>query len=225
MAQRMNLKPFLLGLGLIAVGGVVAIVLLANGSQGRRTVAVPPITPAADSFAGYVMGSDSAPVEIVEYADFECPACAQFTILTEPDIRARLINSGQVRLRFRDFPLPGHDKSPVAHLAAACAGEQGKFWQMHDQLYYNQGRWARDDRPDRVIRQLASAIGLDMSRYDDCVKSNRYAERINASRDEGVRLGVGFTPTFIIGTQLVPGAAPYAEFAKLVQQAEAARSK
>jgi protein-disulfide isomerase len=166
---------------------------------------------AAGDFPGYLLGSDSAPVEVVEYADFQCPACAQFAILTMHDVQERLIQAGRVRWRFRDFPLEDHDKSRLAHHAAACAGEQNQFWAMHDQIYYGQSRWysTRPSAAARTFRDYGRAIGLDLDAYDACMETGRYQARIEASVQEGIGIGVNSTPTFVIGGAKVPGSLPY----------------
>src|SRR5207302_525955 len=137
---------YLLLVGVAVVGGGV----LWYGSQ--RTAAPAPSGPvpvaAADGFRGYTLGSDSAPIEIVEYSDFECPFCASFATVQMPAIREQLIATGKVRWRYRDFPLPSHQYSRYAALAAQCAGEQGKFWEMHDQLFTNH-QWAQTGKNPR----------------------------------------------------------------------------
>jgi len=214
------MKLFYSGLAAVAVVGVGMIWLArSRGAERAEPQAVPAATGAA--FEGYVMGSDSAPVTVVEYADFECPACAQFAVLTAPDIKQRLVATGQVRWVFRDFPLDIHPNSLPAHHAGQCAGEQGRFFEMHDQLYFNHGRWVTDRRPERRFREFARAIGLDLERYDDCMSSNRYMARLQQSRLDAAAAGVGSTPTFDIGTQRVSGALLYDEFKRLVDQAAA----
>ena len=105
---------------------------------------------------------------------------------------------GRVRWRFRDFPLT-FPWSRVSALAAACAGEQGRFWPMADSLFYRQTDWGRSDaNPSGTFRQFARGLGLDLEKYDACVDSKRYAGRIEASRREGEARGVGGTPTFLI---------------------------
>jgi protein-disulfide isomerase len=217
MAEQRNLTPFYVAVGVVAVAGGLWIW---SSRAGTTTITLPPAgsTPA---FAGYVAGSDSALVEIIEYADFQCPACASFAILTGDDVRRRLVNAGRVRWRFKDFPLPIHDRAPLAHLAAACAGEQDQFWAMHDQLFFNQGRWVRDGRPARLFEDYARAIGIDLDRYNACMDEQRYASRIAATRDEGVSLGVNSTPTFIVGDQMISGSLSFDRLAELVAQAEA----
>ena len=183
----------------------LVIVCLAGGAwllyaSRHRAPAETPSAGAApvvtDSFPGYEMGSASAPVTIVEYSDFECPYCAGFTTVQMPEVRTQLIATGKVRWRFRDFPL--HQHSTTAAIAAQCAGEQGKFWEMHDQLF-NHREWTQSDKdPSGAFRDFAKAIAVDLGRYDACMDSRRYENRIKASQEEGVALGVHGTPTFLV---------------------------
>jgi protein-disulfide isomerase len=218
MAGQQRLKLFYVALGVIAVAGIAAI-LMAWGKGRPGTQVIGPVVADSTVFPGHVLGSDSAPVTITEYADFQCPACSKFAVLTAPDVRQRLVSTGRVRWIFRDFPLDGHPNSMPAHLAAACAGEQGKFWEMHDELYFNQGRWAPVSRPQRDFRAYAKAIGLDLGRYDDCVDSGRYQARMMALKEDGMRRGVNSTPTFDIGTLRMTGYIDYDSLKVLVDQA------
>jgi len=222
MAGQQQMKRFYLGLGAIAVVGIGLILFARIRGTAATEPGVVPVAAAAADFEGHVMGSDSAPVTVIEYADFECPACAQFAVLTAPDIKQRLIATGQVRWIFRDFPLDGHRFSLPAHHAAQCAGEQGKFFEMHDQLYFNHGRWVTDRRPERRFREFAEAIGLDMKQFDECTSSGRYMARLQRSREDAVAAGVGSTPTFDIGGIRVAGALMYDDFRRYVDQAAAA---
>lgn len=169
---------------------------------------------------GHVIGSDSALVEVVEFADFECPACGTFATLTEPDVRSRLVNTGVIRFRFVDFPLDMHPNARPAHLAAWCAGEQNKFWEMHDAIFAVQDRWSgyATRRPHRVFSELAKAIGVNMDQYGSCVASNKYAGQIQANVDEGIKRLVNGTPTFFIG-RMKAGPMAYDEFKRYVDQA------
>lgn len=216
-----SLKPFYVGLGVIALAGAV-LIYLARGRGGEVTAvdALPPVTDGT-VFEGHVIGSDSAPVTIVEYADFQCPACAQFAILTGPDVKQRLVATGQVRWIFRDLPLNMHPNSMVAHHAAQCAGEQGRFWEMHDQLYFNHGRWVSERRPDRPIRDLAAAIQLDMDRYGECMNANRYMDRLRQMQADAAARGITSTPTFEIDGRRVSGALLYDDLKALVDRAAA----
>jgi protein-disulfide isomerase len=198
------MKRFYLALGLLALAGGGLLLYAARRQStpaNRGDGAVPAL--AADGFQGYTMGSDSAAVEVVEYADFECPACAQFATIQMPTVRAQLITTGRVRWRFRDFPLPSHRYSRFAAHAAQCAGEQDRFWEMHDELYTDHS-WAQTGRdPSRLFREMARRVGLDLERYQSCLDSGRYDGRIEASRQEGDARGVNGTPTFFVNGRLL----------------------
>ncbi len=220
MAQAMNLKPFYALLAAVAVAGAAWIWTARSGAQ-RQPVEIGPLPVSVTSTSGWVLGSDSALVEIVEYADFECGACGQWSILHAPDVKQRLVATGRVRLRFRDFPLPNHRHSPLAHQAAACAGEQGRFWEMADQIFFNQARWVPERNPAGTFEDYAGALGLDRNRYDSCMDGRRGAENIEAGRQAGLAVGVSSTPSFVIGGLLVTGALPYDSILTLVELAEA----
>ena len=172
---------------------------------------------------GHVIGSDSAPVEVVEFADFECPGCGSFATLAEPDVRSRLVNTGIIRFRFIDFPLSMHRNTRVAHLAAWCAGEQGKFWEMHDAIFQNQDRWNGEttSKPAQPLAALAGSVGVNAAKYDSCMTARKYAGEIQANYDEAVRRQIQSTPTFLIGNKRLVGAAPYDKFKAQVDAAVA----
>jgi protein-disulfide isomerase len=221
MAGNVNMKAFYVGLGLIAVAGGAAIWMAASRGGSGTEILEAPVPVGTATFPGYVIGADSAPVEIVEYADFRCPACAAFSILQEPDIKQRLVVTGRARLRFRGFPL--HQESLLPHHAAQCAGEQGLFWEMHDRLMQEQPRWMEASRPLARFRDYAKGVGVDVGRYNECMEEGRYASRLLATRDEISALGLSATPTFDIGNYRVVGAIPYDSVLALVDLATAAR--
>jgi protein-disulfide isomerase len=211
-------RGFWLALGLAAVLGVAGLGYLV--SRPKTTVAaIDPNLPPMKA-EGYLLGSPTAPVEVIEFADFECPSCGQFATLAEPDVRTNLVNTGKVRIRFIDFPLPQHRNTWDASLAAACANDQGKFWELHDAIFMNQDRWSTEatSRPRSVLEDLAKGVGLDMSKYDACMKADTHRPKIQAHMQEAVRRGVASTPTFIIGGKMIPGALAYDAFKKLVDE-------
>ena len=211
---------FWIVLGIVVLIGVGTLGWLASRPKAQITRVDPNLPPTKSD--GYVMGSASAPVEVIEFGDFECPSCGQFASITEPDVRARLVNTGKVRMRYFDFPLPMHKNTWDASLAAACAAEQGKFWEMHDALFANQDRWNTEatSRPRGPISDLAKSVGLDMSKYGDCMDSERYRPKIQAHLAEAERRNIGQTPTFVINGLVVPGAVPYDRFKAIVDSAE-----
>jgi protein-disulfide isomerase len=216
---------FYAALALLAAGGLGTLGYVATRGDNRQVVALDPNLPPVQS-EGYVIGSPSAPVEVIEFADFECPACAQFATLHEPDVRNRLVQTGQIRLRYLDLPLVeiGHRNSPTASLAAACANEQGKFWEMHDAIFANQDRWATQatSNPRGVIDRLAQQVGLDLARYRQCMDSQKYLANIQAHRRAAERYRVSSTPSFVIGGKVYAGSLPYDEFKRRVEEARAA---
>jgi protein-disulfide isomerase len=193
------MKGFYVVLGVVAViGGGWLLYSAHRGPTAGLGPAAPVPVAVADGFRGFTLGSDSARVEITEYSDFECPFCAQFATVQMPVVREQLITTGKARWRYREFPLAMHKYSRDAALAGECAGEQGKFWEMHDQLFGHH-EWALTGKnPDGVFRGFAKDIGLDLARYDACMDSQRYAGRIQASFEEGEARGVQGTPTFFI---------------------------
>ena len=187
--------------------GAAMFVLLKGGDSGASSAAAgPPPAVTDDGFRGYTMGDSTAPVEITEYGDFECPACATFATLQMPTIKEQLVATGKVRWRYRDNPLSIHAYARLAAHAAQCAGEQGKFWEMHDQLFFHH-QWAQTGKdPSRLFRDtFARAAGLDLDRYDQCMASGRYAARIEFSRQEAEQRGVNGTPTFFLNGAMYQG--------------------
>ena len=170
------------------------------------------------------LGDPKAPVQVIEFADFECPACGQFSTVTEPDVRARLIQTGKVSYRFFDFPLAQHRNTYVASLAAACANDQGKFWPMHDALYLNQPEWSTEATRDplKYFLKYAQQLGLDQTAFKQCVTEQRHLPTILGNKKEGEKVGVQSTPTFVIGKKVIAGAISYDEFRAQVDSAAAA---
>ena len=173
---------------------------------------------------GYTIGNPDAPVEIIEFADFECPGCAQFATVTEPDVKARIIDAGLARLTFYDFPLPQHRNSPAAHNAAACADDQGKFWQMHERIFLGQDQWNTQaaSNPKPFFEQYAKDVGLNVRVWEECFDERRHQGRIMANLAEGERRQVRSTPTFIVGGKMYPGSVPYDFLKAIVDSAVAA---
>lgn len=171
---------------------------------------------------GYLLGDPNAPVTIIEFADFECPQCAAFSTVTEPDIRKNLIETGKANLRFFDYPLPDkHPNSLFASLAASCAADQGKFWEMHDLLLAGQTDWEGrvHKNPVPVFEKYAKQIGLDLSKYKACFDSRDNIPRIQAHQKEGDAVNISSTPTFLISGTLFPGNQPYDRLKMFVELA------
>ena len=218
--QKKDNKPFIGLLVLVAVLGV-AVLGYTLTRPGARALTVDPAVPAGTA-EGYLIGNANAPVQVIEFGDFECPGCGSFANVTEPDIRARLVNTGTVAFRYFDFPLSQHKNSWTAHTAASCAADQGKFWEMHDRLYAEQDKWNMEatSNPVSVFRRYATDLGLDLAKWDACLATQPHTARIKANAAEGTRRKIGGTPTFIIGDQMVPsGPLAYDAFKRYVDEA------
>jgi len=226
-------RPFYLILAAIAVLGIVAIVYEKKTSTHRTPEEMNAEYEALKqkyANAGppqpYVRGKADAPVVIEEFADYECPSCGNFATVTEPDVRARIVDAGLAQYKYYDFPLPMHGNSRQASLAAACADEQGKFWEMHDQLFASQDRWGLSpseaqvtDNPTPVFQSLAKAIGLDMTKWQQCYDSKKYEARVMANMSEALRRNIDQTPTFFVNGVKIAGAVPYDQLKQAVDNA------
>ncbi len=205
-ATPVGMKRFYALLAGIAVVGIGALGFLLSRPRVASIPANVTIQPSDTAgFRGYVKGSESAAVEVTEYADYQCPFCQTFATLQMPTIEERLIRTGRLRWRYRDFPLQQHEFSRLAAHSAACADEQGKYWQQHDRIYEGQAEWSTARDAGDFFRTYARAVGLDVGRYDECMTSGKYAGRIQASLEEGAKAGVSSTPTLLVGNRLYRG--------------------
>lgn len=223
----------------IAVVGVAAILYLKQSPASNNTGAAEAQAAYAAAQrdyakAGppkpYVMGNPKAPVVIEEFADFECPVCGSYATVTEPDVRKQIIEPGLAYYKYYDFPLPMHHNTQTASNAAACADEQGKFWEMHDQLFAGQDSWGLNpdgatqvtDNPKSVFVGYAKTLGLNTTQFEQCLDTKKYQTRINANAADGFRRNVNQTPTFFVNGKMFAGSIPYDVLKKAVDDAAAA---
>lgn len=215
-------KAFIPILIVIAIAGasILGYVMSRKPAEPEfKPITVDPATAGTEQ--GYLLGKPDAPVKIIEYADFECPACGHFAAITEPDVRKRLVETGIANFTFLDFPLVQHRNSQAASNAAACADEQGKFWPMHDQIFNGQPDWNTQatNNPKPVFRRYAESLGLNVKQWEDCYDSRKYQRRIEANYASGERLKVTQTPTFFVGGKMSAGAPSYDALKAMVDSA------
>lgn len=146
------------------------------------------------------IGERTAPVAIVEFADFECPYCGQFARDTYPQVLENYVKTGKAVFFYHDFPLAEHPYADQAAEAARCAADQGKYWEMHNDLFTHQAQ-----PPERTIATDAQGLGIDAAKLTACVSSGRYADGIKKSVEDARQMGVRATPSFLIGTLNVDG--------------------
>jgi len=167
-----------------------------------------------------VKGDPDAPITIIEFSDFQCPFCSRFFTQTLPAIQENYIDTGIVKLVYRDFPIDSlHPNARPAHIAAECADEQGKFWEYHDVLFENQGQWNRLSSSDlrSQLNQYATSMGLNSESFDSCLSSQSMADEVNADYLQASQYGATGTPTFFIGNEKngfikLVGAQPFTAF-------------
>ena len=161
-----------------------------------------------------VKGNADAPVTIVEFSEFQCPFCKKYFDETYPQIVKNYVLTGKVKYVFRDFPLEFHPNAQKAAEAAECAGEQGQYWQMHDELFRNQ------DRLDVVsLKSYAKELKLDTAKFDACLDNGDMAEEVKKDAVDGQSYGVTGTPAFFINGKLISGAMPYSAFVTEIEAA------
>ncbi len=168
------------------------------------------------------LGSESAKAVLIEYSDFVCPFCGHFARETFPELRQKYLDTGRVRLVFRQLPLPIHAMAQKAAESALCAGEQGKFWEAHELLFANQ-----QGIDLQSLGQVGSSLSLDSARYKACF-DGRMSKRVIDDAAGAKELGVNGTPVFFLGRlndqgavavdEVIPGALRITEFSKAIER-------
>ncbi|MBR9705698.1 DsbA family protein [Candidatus Pacearchaeota archaeon] len=171
------------------------------------------ITQSPIMSSGAILGDSDAKVTITEYSDYECPFCARFFTGAYPQIKSEYIETGKVKLEFKDFPLSFHANAQKAAEAAKCSGEQDKYFQMHDKLF---GLGVVGGV--NTFKKYAKDIDLDTDKFDQCLDSGKYASQVQAEFREGQQKGVSGTPTFFINDQKIVGAQPFEAFQQIIEQ-------
>lgn len=203
--QRTPLRLFYGLLGAIAVIG--AVVLFARA----RDVAPPPSDVPVDAAVRplsaptgttpegfWFKGRPDAPVTVLVYSDFQCPSCATAFRLVEGQLDRDYVETGRVRYVYHDFPLPSHANAVPSATAARCAGEQDRFWPMHDLLFSRQREWTTDRDPARRFAGYAGELGLDRGAFERCQGGDTYAAPLRQAATAATRAGIGGTPTFVV---------------------------
>jgi protein-disulfide isomerase len=182
-----------------------------------------PVTLATGPEAvAFAMGDPDAPVQIVEFTDYQCPFCQRYATETMPTLLENLVDSGRVSYAIKDLPLDSiHPEARSASVAARCAGEQEAYLPMHDAIFASQAEWqGMGDEAEAIFTYLAVDLDLNVDTFSTCMADDRQAEKVQANVDEAMSLGVNGTPFFFIEGYGVSGAQPYEMFEAAVELAE-----
>ncbi|GBD11543.1 Disulfide bond formation protein D [bacterium HR23] len=196
------------GLAVVLVAVLVLVARIAQSPRSSRlsTTPYPQVTPTPNA------------VSVTVFFDFQCPYCGQFARESEPKLREDYIRRGVVSLRAVHFPILGGE-SWMAAQAAECAREQGRFWEYYDLLFQRQAGENRGTFSPRNLKAWARELGLDGALFDACLDSGRSLAKVEQDFQEGRRLGVSATPSFLVDGQLVQGLMPWERFRLILEDA------
>lgn len=170
-----------------------------------------------DANGAWVLGSPDAPVLIEEYGDMQCPFCANYYNQTFLRIFSDYIENGKVRYVYYNFPLSFHAQAQNAAMASLCAGDQGRYWRMHELLLTDQSRWVSASTA-AVFTELALEEGLDSGMFAKCMDSEKYAQQVSDEMSLGMERGVTGTPDFFVNGEEIMGAQPYEVFVDAIER-------
>ena len=188
----------------------------ANIKQAGNPVAGEKVDVSADDDA--VVGNEKAKVTVIEFSDFQCPFCRSFWSGAFQQIKKEYIDTGKVKFVYRDFPLSFHPAAISAAQATECAKDQGKFWEMHDKIFSEQEKKGQGTIQFGVsdIKNWASQIGLDSTKFNQCLDSGKYKLKVEKDLADGSSYGVSGTPTLFVNGNPVVGAQPFSVFKAII---------
>jgi protein-disulfide isomerase len=175
----------------------------------------PKMNVATDGYPSW--GNPKAPVTIIEFSDFQCPFCSKAVPVLN-QIK-QVYGQDKVHIVYRYMPLPSHNRAMPAAIAAQCANDQGKFWEMHDDLFNNQAKLEDGD-----LKDYAKQLGLDMTKFNDCFDGKHPEATIERSKREAETLGIQATPSFLINGNLMQGAQPFEKFKEKIDRAASGKT-
>ncbi|NUQ57035.1 MAG: DsbA family protein [Candidatus Paceibacter sp.] len=173
------------------------------------------LTVSALSATDQIKGNASSTNVIIEYSDFQCPACASY----HPIVKQFVADSGdKVAFVYRHFPLPQHKNAKTSAAAAEAAGKQGKFWEMHDLIFENQKAWENSAKAEEIFTGYARQLGLNVEQFAADYNSEEIKAKVDADYKSGVKAGVNSTPSFFLNGKKITNPRSYDEFKTLLQQ-------
>jgi len=212
----MNTKRILTWAGFIIILALIVWGMIAASQKHSTTTEVAIPLPSPVTAADWSRGPANAPVTMVEYGDFECPACQAYYPVVE-----QVFNNSSTTLRFvfRHFPLPQHADAVPAAKAAEAAGKQNKFWQMFSLLYANHTDWDSLTDPTSVFIGYAQKLGLNVTQFKTDMNAPDIAKKISDSAAAASAGKIDYTPTFFLNGRRIENPESYDEFIKAIQSA------
>jgi protein-disulfide isomerase len=203
------------GLASFQMGGVARPTIAQGDDAGTPPPAAPETPPTVDD--DEVLGDEDATITLVEFTDYQCPFCQRHFQQTYGQIKKDYIDTGKVKLVVRDYPLSFHPHAQKAAEASECAGDQGKFWEMHDKLFGSLNEWSNAADAPAMFKKYAADMKLDTGDFDSCLDNGDNAEEVRNDLADGSASGISGTPGFwILGpdgqNQKISGAYPYETF-------------
>ncbi len=208
-------KQTITGVAILVVVAAAMTFLAIGGSKGP--VQTGAVLLSNISATDNAKGNPEAKVTLVEYSDFQCPACASY----HPIVEQLMTEIGtQINFVYRHFPLPQHDQAEAAAYAAEAAGKQDKFWEMYNLLFQKQTQWADKPGAEKTFESYAVTLGLDIAQYQKDFSSSEVKDKVESDRTDGLKNGLNSTPSFFLNGQQIANPRGYDEFKNLILAAD-----
>lgn len=222
METTSNAKKFGSWIIFIVLIGLVIWGLVAAQQKSQREAASL-VLPSEVVATDHSRGSTIAPVTLVEYGDFQCPACGAYYPLVEQVVKEE--GTDRLRFVFRHFPLSQHPNAVPAARASEAASIQGKFWEMYNLLYENQDSWATSTNPKPIFAEYAKQMGLDIAKFATDYDSQAVKDIIDNDYKGGAKGGVNSTPSYFVNGKQIVNPQSYDAFKKIIDDAATAAAK
>ncbi|KKS38311.1 MAG: hypothetical protein A3G49_06180 [Candidatus Sungbacteria bacterium RIFCSPLOWO2_12_FULL_41_11] len=195
------------GIGLASFGMVKLVKISPTATTASLVLAV--------SDNDWFKGAKDAQVVLVEYSDFQCPACKAYYPFLK---KLNADFEGKIKFIYRHFPLPQHKNAKIAALVTEAAGKQGKFWEMHDLIFENQDKWSGENNAGEIFAQYAHFLGLDTEKLGQDLNSSEVKEKVENDLQSGIQSKVNSTPTFFLNGVKLQNPRSYDEFRKIIEE-------
>lgn len=213
IARKRLYKRIMLWLTVVLVvgGSVWGIIKIAQAPKRPSASLIRPV-----SAEDWIQGNKQAKVVLIEYSDFQCPACGAYHPLVKQLVKEFGVT---IALVYRHFPLPQHANAKIAAYAAEAAGRQNKFWEMHDVIFENQDKWAESGGARDVLISYANTLGLNLDQFKKDIDDSAVHQKVEKNLTDGTRGNINHTPTFFLNGKEIENPRSYNEFKDVITSA------